>query len=618
MKQLLARINQFSKGDFLGEEPYKLLEEFSGSDFNRAQLQLVTEQRAKDVGFGCFKRMYTAYSKTHSNQKVGIDSEACTTAFPGQPLELACPGWSATAKGIFRTDSNGNQTPVCAHPIIPIARLIDIDTNETHIKLSYCLPGRIVWSDIIVAMDTIATTRNITTLAKQGISVTSNNASLLVAYLHDLIVCNAASIPTYMCVSRLGYFPQYGFAPYTQNLCYNEQDHIRLYRAICTYGSETTWYKTILEYRKESIPAKIMLAASFASPLLSVVGSLPFFVHLWSTMSGNGKTVALLVAASVWGNPAAGHYVQSHNGTQVGLERTAAFLNHLPTCLDELQLAKDGHGRISIDVYPLAEGIGRLRGNKDGGVDITPTWQCCFLSTGETPITQITSGAGAINRVIDLPCPSDSYVVRDGRKYADAVRNNYGFAGQLFVDKLYQSDGVLSQAREIYAQNLDQLYSAGVADKQAMAGAAILTADQLATRWIFKDDNELTVEDIVPYLAQQNATSLGQDAYESLCNWVSLNINRFLHDDHVPSGDVYGQVDDGIAYINPAAFARAMQDQAYNVQAVKRYLRDKQLIKTRDSNGYTIAKRIPGSPKPTEHYALLLPDKETDTCMMPP
>ena len=88
-----------------------------------------------------------------------------------------------------------------------------------------------------------------------------------------------------------------------------------------------------------STTAKIILAASFASVLLEPLGCLPFFVHLWGVDSGTGKTVALMVAASVWGDPAIGNYVKTFDGTVVGLEKTAAFLNELPLCLDELQLA---------------------------------------------------------------------------------------------------------------------------------------------------------------------------------------------------------------------------------------------------------------------------------------
>lgn len=49
------------------------------------------------------------------------------------------------------------------------------------------------------------------------------------------------------------------------------------------------------------------------------------FVHLWGVESGTGKTVALMLAASVWGNPAIGQYVQTFNATQVGHEKQRHF-----------------------------------------------------------------------------------------------------------------------------------------------------------------------------------------------------------------------------------------------------------------------------------------------------
>lgn len=57
------------------------------------------------------------------------------------------------------------------------------------------------------------------------------------------------------------------------------------------------------------------LAASFASPLLEPLNCLPFFVHLWGVDSGTGKTVALMVAASVWGDPTIGSFVKTFDGT---------------------------------------------------------------------------------------------------------------------------------------------------------------------------------------------------------------------------------------------------------------------------------------------------------------
>lgn len=193
-----------------------------------------------------------------------------------------------------------------------------------------------------------------------------------------------------------------------------DANYSTIYKAISQKGSFEKWLNTAVKCRSDSITAQIMLAASFASVLISKIGGLCFFVHLWGVESGTGKTVALMLAASVWGNPAIGQYVQTFNATQVGHEKTAAFLNNIPMCIDELQLSKDSRGRSKFDVYQLSQGVGRTRGTKTGGIDKPPTWLLCILTTGESPLTADNSGAGAINRVIDIECKAKDAVVKDG------------------------------------------------------------------------------------------------------------------------------------------------------------------------------------------------------------
>jgi len=71
-----------------------------------------------------------------------------------------------------------------------------------------------------------------------------------------------------------------------------------------------------------------------------------------------------MLAAAVWANPAPGYFIQTHNATQVGMERMAAFLNQLPYCLDELQLSKYSTGQASVccaTKKPLLWQTGHLR-----------------------------------------------------------------------------------------------------------------------------------------------------------------------------------------------------------------------------------------------------------------
>ena len=370
-----------------------------------------------------------------------------------------------------------------------------------------------------------------------------------------------------------------------------------LYGCVKSKGSVITWCDIAEECRKMSVTARILLAASFASPILSIVGSLPFFVHLWGVDSGTGKTVALMLAASVWGDPALGSYVQTFNSTQVGQERTAAFLNHLPFCIDELQLTKDSKGRLNFDVYQLAQGVGRARGRKNGGIDAAPTWNCCFLTTGESPIVSGSAGAGAVNRVIDIECTAGSAVITEGQRIANALKQNYGHVGRTFVEKIYSSDEWLDTIRDLYQDFYKELCSGDSTEKQAMAAAAILTADTVATQLFFKDGMALTVKDIRDFLASKEAVSAGNRAYNWLCDWVSSNANHFITDQNAAQGEIYGVLEGDMAYIIRGVFDRVIQEAGFSASATLSYLRNNRLIEVRPGKGkgYTKTKRIGGT-----------------------
>lgn len=594
--------------------PYEQLYSYVASPFIFQTETLKMAERAKEVRFSGFKDMLRKYIDAQSAAK-RRNLVPNQTEFDGQEIELNCGTWDSLDYGIFRDTPNGGRECACAHPIMPVERLVNIDTGEVKLKLAYKRSGKAKkWNTTIVDKSTISTARTITGLASQGISVTSTSASILVDYLNDMENLNYDIIPERQSIGRLGYIQGEGFSPYVDGLVFDGDASFRgLYQSVQPHGSEVVWYQTALECRKMSVTARIMLAASFASPLLSVVGSLPFFVHLWGVDSGTGKTVALMLAASVWGNPAVGSYTQTFNGTQVGQERTAAFLNHLPYCLDELQLTKDSRGKSSFDVYQLAQGVGRSRGKRTGGVEITPTWDCCFLTTGESPLTTISAGAGAVNRVIDIECTAGAAVITDGHRISGALKQNYGFAGRLFIERLYESEETQQKIREIYQENFRALCAGDSTEKQAMAAAAIITADLCATAWIFKDDSALTVSDIQEFLASREAVSAGRRAYEWISDWVSSNVNRFMGGESPPTGEVYGAIEPGKAFIIRGVFNNAVQNAGFSVAATLSYMRANKLIETR-GRAYTKPKKINGIPVECVVMALQLKQGEEDDC----
>lgn len=155
-----------------------------------------------------------------------------------------------------------------------------------------------------------------------------------------------------------------------------------------------------------------------------------------------------------------GEYIQTFNSTVVGHERTAAFLNSLPFLIDELQLSKDSHGRSRFDVYQLAQGVGRSRGTKTGGIERTPTWRNTILTTGESPIVGGSAGAGAVNRVIDIECTSNNVVIADGMAVSAVIKTKLWLCRARVRCKAVLTKA-LTMAQEVYNDYYAKLCQVG-------------------------------------------------------------------------------------------------------------------------------------------------------------
>lgn len=595
----------FEKDDFLTTTPYEALYAYHKEPFTHAAKMEELAAYSVSKGFKGFKTMYKKYVESLKAQSgtIYIDN---VTNFTNQPLELNAGDWEADDSGIFK--KNGyNDEVACPHPIMPVERLVNIDTGEEKLQLAF--RKGTIWRKIIVSKTVLASSNKVTELAGSGIAVTSQNARAFIQYISDMENMNYYLIPEKKSIGRFGYIPDEGFSPFVDGLIFDGDANFKaMFQTVRSRGSETKWLETAAEVREMSTTVKIILAASFASVLLEPLNCLPFFVHLWGVDSGTGKTVALMVAASVWGDPAVGAYVKTFDGTVVGMEKTAAFLNNLPFCLDELQLAKDSKGRTTFDVYKLAQGVGRTRGNRSGGVDLTPTWRNCILTTGESPLTGTASGAGAVNRVIDIECKSAQAVIKDGMRISGAVKRNYGFAGRKFVERLYQP-GVIDQVSERYRELFRILSDRDTTEKQAMAAAAIILADELACQWIFSGQQPLTIEQVSEFLASKAAVSAGDRGYKYLCDWVTQNSNKLCGRSENPNIEVLGALEDGRAYIIRSVFERILQDAGYSTAAMISYLKQSNLIETR-GRANTKGKRINGIP--TECFCLRLPAVDLD------
>ena len=559
---------------------------------------------AASLGVNNFKTMYKSFCETQDEMQGVSKFYINATKILSPYANLDAGKYNVDDSGVYTVDSEQGMHTICHQPILPFEILKNVDTGEEKLNIAYKDRGQ--WHEIIVPKDTIYDKGKITKLVKNGIDVSSETAKELVSYFQEIEALNRNVLPLTKSVSRLGYIGAEGFAPYVKGLKFDgEESYKHIYNAIKKQGNYDAWKQTAIECRNGSVTAKILLAASFASALVEPLGGLPFFVHLWGIDSGTGKTVALMLAASVWGSPKLGDYIQTFNSTEVGHERMIAFFNSLPFLIDELQLAKDSKGKSTFNVYKLGEGQGRARGNKYGGVEKTPTWRNAILTTGETPITNESSGAGAKNRVINIECTTNNVVIANGREVAAALNKNFGFAGEEFV-RIITQKGTMKELRAECDDNYQKLIQQGITGKQALSAAIILTADFVASGMILGTKDYLTIEEISQFLLTEKLVSAGERGYQYVCDWVSQNRNKFA--DEAP-GEIYGTIFAGVAYIIRSVFSKAVSDQGFDEKALLSWLRTNKLIRTRPQS-YTITKRFGGIV--SQCVALKLPEGEKE------
>ena len=233
--------------------------------------------------------------------------------------------WTVENSGIYREQTikrEVKQIHATSTPIAPAAFLESHDSGMHKVELHYLRNN--VQRSLICERETIASKTKILLLANHGINVTSNDAAELVRYLSDIERLNQLTIPSYKSISRMGWVGNQ-FVPYDSNIKFDgEEENRSLFQAVAKSGDFDEWVKFMGPLRK-NLHLRLMMAASFASPLIEKVNALPFVFHLWGK-TGKGKTVALMVAMSIWGDPRGGKLTRTMNMTNAAMMSRPALL----------------------------------------------------------------------------------------------------------------------------------------------------------------------------------------------------------------------------------------------------------------------------------------------------
>lgn len=219
-------------------------------------------------------------------------------------------------------------------------------------------------------------------------------------------------------------------------------------------GDLDTWKKKIGNLVVENPIMLFTVCLGMASPLLGHLGLSSSMFNLVGE-KGCGKTTALQVAASVFGNavdPAQGAhtqdpaYIARFHGTVNGYEPILGEYSPLPVLLDELTEANAP--TLYQLCYMMASGVGKLRQLPNGKAALRERWQSNIITSAEVTIsgTIAASGkqmhGGQADRAIDIPItdvgvlncngPFDSFDAATSH-LKRACSEQYGTAGEAII-----------------------------------------------------------------------------------------------------------------------------------------------------------------------------------------
>ncbi len=290
-------------------------------------------------------------------------------------------------------DKDGNQLPprwVCS-PLKVVAKTRDAQNGEWGRLLQWQdddgVTHQWVMPQALLQGDASEVRRE---LARLGLNISPSKTArdLVAAYLQVMPVETRAR-----CVDKLGWHDgiyvtaSESIGETHEKVVFQNTNSIE--PALSVSGTVEQWRDTVGRLAGGNSRLIFAISCAFAPVLASLIGEDSGGFHFRGT-SSSGKTTALKMAASVWGEP--DRYTRLWRSTANGLEGLAALHNDGLLVLDELsQIDPKEAGEAA---YLLANGQGKNRASKLGTIKASSRWSLLFLSGGEESLTTLMARAG--------------------------------------------------------------------------------------------------------------------------------------------------------------------------------------------------------------------------------
>lgn len=472
----------------------------------------------------------------------------------------------------------------CRCPILIVRRLKDRDDDTEYVEVAWQKPREGVKTRI-VPQSAIASKTEILKLSAFGFPAESDVAGALVSYLADMCA-NDSSIETVTSTSQFGWSEDMAyFAPYDSDTFFYDQAQSLLSKAVHTEGSEEAWMEMAKRIRQMGrVEPRLCMAAALGAPIVQMVGGQTGIVNL-SRESGTGKSVSMMVGASIYGYPESGHLLIDASSTANFAESAMGTMRSLPVFFDDMSQIKNGDQAVSDLVYKICRESTKGRMSDKIVKRRIYTWRTIAQTNYERDLSSLNVNGGVQNRVYDYACDNGIIFGRETSPTADEVcsclKSNFGHIGPKWVQSLKAIGAEelrkrVKSMREELDRIVEETGDSVKSGKQVSLLSIIMVADALAEELLFHDGILLDKARMLRDCKSETDVFEPAKAYEKLGDLVKMNIAKFRPSD--PDSDSMierlGTINGSVVDFNRETMTRWAREYMFSTQQLCRWLKD--------------------------------------------
>ena len=284
----------------------------------------------------------------------------------------------------------------------------------------------------------------------------------------------------------------------------------------------------------------IMLLGAGA-PLMRYTGLAGMTVHCASTESGTGKSLALELAASVWGHPV--RYRTGKSTSPVAMQQRLGMLHCHPLISDEIT----NNNRKDFEWFPgflldMSEGKGKERmesGANKERLNLSIWFTIAMLSSNTHGVDWLTgvrkhSSEGELRRLLE-------YIIEDQLSWTPAeieiiksLHHNYGVVGYMMSEYMVENEELLPSLTNETVQRMYKAFNATNDERFWMAGIGCAVAAGILWSQRYMGAIDLPIKEImaaykevIGFMRKSMRTNV-RTAENVLNSFISENFGKLL------------------------------------------------------------------------------------------